>query len=537
MAHAISYMIFSFGSCVKKGKTLYDFDNKRKIYLAPVGLRVINLIRNKEGKYIPSSKEEKDFIQLLLSINILKKSRKFNDLVEELPKKPPNIIEWEITRECNLSCSYCFLNFLDKPGKEKEPFEILKKILDVPFLEIYITGGEPLLLKEKLKKIIKILKKNNKGVNVFTNGHLIDDEWVKFFSKYHVGLFLGIDYLQDRSMNKSLTKQKIITMKKKGIDVRFNITLTKKNVSQLSAIKNFSNKHKIPLRYSPVIGYPKIEPAHTCYINLVTSLGDLPNIEHTGCGAGKNSVYIRNDGKVFPCALFLNNNFTAGELSKSSLQSIIKNPRTVLYRKISKFCNKKFPTLELKFCENCFMRFMCNSGCRARAYLNTKKIDGKDKKRCYLEKQILLQKIKNEGLPLVKESLYNDYKEKVTDNFFRKILLKILKHPEKLMKNDYVLLKIIKNKIIGIIFFKVKKRNKMGKISFMTVKKKFRNEGIGSELLKEAETACNLMKAEKMVFGSDKQGLKFYLKNRYKIVGKETSFGNKIYILEKKLKF
>ena len=86
-----------------------------------------------------------------------------------------------------------------------------------------------------------------------------------------------------------------------------------------------------------------------------------------------------------------------------------------------------------------------------------------------------------------------------------------------------------KNKLVGCIFVEILDKPKSW-IFFFVVKKEFRRRGIGTKLLKHAESHLSadydmiLVDLEKV----DKSGLKFYKKNNFRKVAKITHwFGNR----------
>jgi MoaA/NifB/PqqE/SkfB family radical SAM enzyme len=96
---------------------------------------------------------------------------------------PPLVITVELTRLCNLSCPYCYL---DKAGGRAELMSpvTLGRILDEfsgPSPVIHLTGGEP-FLRPDLDRIISRVKAAGSYCAVSTNGTLIsrqDTPWLK----------------------------------------------------------------------------------------------------------------------------------------------------------------------------------------------------------------------------------------------------------------------------------------------------------------------------------------------------------------------
>ncbi|MCK5313301.1 MAG: radical SAM protein [Desulfobacteraceae bacterium] len=98
-------------------------------------------------------------------------------------------VSMEMTRKCNFACKHCFCanpSFVGKTEKEleyKEWEKIAGQIADEGVLFLTITGGEPLLSAYFKKKWIE-LKKKGFLLTLFTNGSLINNNMVDFFSEW-----------------------------------------------------------------------------------------------------------------------------------------------------------------------------------------------------------------------------------------------------------------------------------------------------------------------------------------------------------------
>ena len=509
-------MRLSFKECVRKGDILYNPISKVKVYLTSEGNKIIDQIKSSLGSYNFDDADKK-FIKKLLNLGFLEFNNQFNDITKELNILGPETIEWELSRKCNLKCNYCFLKKYDYIN-EKDPLSYLNEILKIPFLEIIITGGEPLLLGNKLKEIIKLLRQNNKGVILYSNGGLINEDWINFIKEYNVGLFIGNDFIT-KNKNKSLNKKDILKIKKQGIDVGVNLVITKHNLNEAKELFMFCKRNKIPLRSNLVLDNTPLKP--TQKESIVFFKEKIYNLDHIGCGAGSKTFYIRSDGKITPCALFLSDNFLKG---------------TDNYEKIKDICNKKFPTLTLNFCKDCNLKFMCNSGCRARAYLEQGSIFSKDEIRCNLERTLILDLLKTEGYKLARKSFYQDYKEKVSQEFFKKGLLSTLNDWDNFIKDNFVLTKFINKKLIGFILFKIDINKKIGRVSFIVVDNRFRKKGIGTNLMSNFENICKICGMKKIMFGSTtKNPVNFYLNKGYKIIKTSDESGTKMNLLQKRI--
>jgi len=101
------------------------------------------------------------------------------------------------TDKCNLDCEYCF--YRDRTNKQTLPFGKLKVLLDKLSKHKYycfvISGGEPLLEWDIVKKIVMYVKESFKHYELIlqTNGIFLDEPKVGFLKEYNVVVEHGID--------------------------------------------------------------------------------------------------------------------------------------------------------------------------------------------------------------------------------------------------------------------------------------------------------------------------------------------------------
>ena len=109
----------------------------------------------------------------------------------------PAGVQIEITPKCNHNCIHCY-NFwrtnneqVDNPLDDMS--EIAKKVANLYPTHVTITGGEPLLRFEEVKKIVEIMKKIAcTHVSVNTNAVLVNDEIATFFAANNISAFVSL---------------------------------------------------------------------------------------------------------------------------------------------------------------------------------------------------------------------------------------------------------------------------------------------------------------------------------------------------------
>ncbi len=155
---------------------------------------------------------------------------------------------WEVTSRCNMKCKHCCSNA--SLSSDCDSFnlseDILDEIMNSGIKDFYISGGEP-FIEQNLMNFLKYLKKNNKRVNVATNGYLFTEKLIKDLSEIKINLLhLSLDGHKASIYNhlrggdffdKVVENIKILV--KYGIPVRLGCIIWKKNEKYLEKMVNF----------------------------------------------------------------------------------------------------------------------------------------------------------------------------------------------------------------------------------------------------------------------------------------------------------
>ena len=156
-----------------------------------------------------------------------------------------------ITDRCNLKCRYCppfgenYSN-VEKCLSSNELLKILKIAVEIGINNFKITGGEPLLEKERLSSVLEFLSKTNSIVSINTNGvelkNNVDFLLAKNVAYVKVSLdtlnpskyikICGADYLHK-------TIEGIKTAIAKGLKTRINMVVIKDNYNEVTAMIKF----------------------------------------------------------------------------------------------------------------------------------------------------------------------------------------------------------------------------------------------------------------------------------------------------------
>jgi len=349
-------------------------------------------------------------------------------------------ISLAICHNCNLNCEYCFAdsgeNFIgshrvfDKETAEVAIDFILTNEYFSKFSKVRInlvSGGEPLLNKQALFDFIRICNKKFKNSSkelyiwLSTNGTLLTEEDVIFFSKYNVGYGVSIDgdkennnklrYYKNgmgtydsivsnikkiQSSNKVPRKYKelwgLMVYTKQNIDLLKNISHLNElgfSTVQTRFVRTDDKKLKLDetlaktniLTFLDEIFFQAIS-GNDELLKLITNLHDyLGKLIYrvvtktpymSRCSAGYYMFSFAADGLIYPCDCFVgNSNFVMGNYYKSVNEEKIDYYSNLTVNKIAK-------------CKKCWAKYICAGDCYHNSFVANGQLDQPDDEYCKL---------------------------------------------------------------------------------------------------------------------------------------------------------
>lgn len=251
---------------------------------------------------------------------------------------------------CNLSCKYCY-----GPKRDKNvelPLKVIDKVvLEAKNLGTYwnvISGGEPFFRKD----LLDVFKKhNNVAFTVFTNGYCINEELAKKLESLgNVMPAISLEGFQvntDARRGKGAYKKAITAMsilRKHGIAFAYSITMTKRNVDEVSGKKFI----KEMIRQGAMLGFylPYIPTGQCVDIrslvppkkkidaakklahlrkNLPIFIDDFQHrdMRKPGCkGTWGRHLHINVDGFVTPC---ISTDFATDNIKEKTLEDALRS--------------------------------------------------------------------------------------------------------------------------------------------------------------------------------------------------------------------
>jgi AdoMet-dependent heme synthase len=159
-----------------------------------------------------------------------------------------NLVAWEITRSCNLKCAHCRASAVEGRSPDElstnDCYHVIDGILEVGKPVLILTGGEPLIRPD----VFEIAQYGvSKGLKVVmgSNGTLITDEIAQKLrsipiSRIAISLDFPVYQLQDKFRGRpgafEAAMLGISAIRKAGLELQINCTLTRQNISYLDQL-------------------------------------------------------------------------------------------------------------------------------------------------------------------------------------------------------------------------------------------------------------------------------------------------------------
>lgn len=258
-------------------------------------------------------------------------------------------IHFEIGDRCLLKCRHCSSMASEYGDKmkysEQHMIELLNSIKERK--EVFLTGGEPLLYTN-LEGLLKNLKTEitNIELGLFTTGIIAKESGYKRaisegdaqnlarcgLKVCYVSVYSHLEKEHDW-MTKSpgsfrMLNESIEHLQAAGIEIRFNSVVTKRNMGFFEEIIKFAERLGVTevrilklIRQGRANGcWNEIGTTENQYRNVISNVIKRKNklrITASGaidilpcrcgcdeaiCPAGKNLIYVTNNGDIFPCA-------------------------------------------------------------------------------------------------------------------------------------------------------------------------------------------------------------------------------------------
>ena len=163
-----------------------------------------------------------------------------------LPDNPfqlPSVAALEITYKCNHQCLFCSCpweadaNYKSDELSLDEWTKLIDCLLNRGVKSFTITGGEPLTRPDWMD-IIRYISSKGAPIVLISNGRLVDDRVLDFFSEYKVALCISVPGIKTFAFHTGVDNINHILelfekAKMRGLHTTANITVTKRNLPEL----------------------------------------------------------------------------------------------------------------------------------------------------------------------------------------------------------------------------------------------------------------------------------------------------------------
>ena len=311
----------------------------------------------------------------------------------------PLVMSWNVTRECNMKCSHCYINATEKKLcnelTTKEAKNLMDQIYQVSAPLLILSGGEP-LLRPDIFELINYGSKKGLKMGLGSNGSLIDESVARKLKEagiatVSISLDSNIPAQHDEFRGVAGAWEKAVeackALRKNNVLVQVNTTLTQQNYNQIDdvmslaeniGVENFHLFFLVPTgrgtkitdispeKYEEMITKTFAKTANhrlnvrpSCapqFMRIAKGMGLDMRQWIRGCIAGLYYCRIYPNGDVTPCPYLP---IKLGNIREKSFKEIWLNSKV--------FKDLRNPNSLRGKCGVCEFRVSCG-GCRARAY-------------------------------------------------------------------------------------------------------------------------------------------------------------------------
>ena len=311
----------------------------------------------------------------------------------------PLVMSWNVTRECNLKCSHCYINAgngkLQNELTTQEGKRLIDQISEVSHPLLILSGGEP-LMRSDIFELIEYGASKGLKMGLGSNGSLIDDKIARKIkdagiATVSISIDSNISSQHDEFRGVAGAWEKAVNackaLRKNNVLVQVNTTLTHENYNQIDnimalaesiGVENFHLFFLVPTgrgttladispqKYEDMITktFAKVSK-HTLnvrpscapqFMRIAKGMGLDMRQWIRGCIAGMYYCRIYPNGDVTPCPYLP---IKLGNVREQSFKDIWLNSPV--------FKSLRNPDCLKGKCGICEYRQLCG-GCRARAY-------------------------------------------------------------------------------------------------------------------------------------------------------------------------
>ena len=388
-----------------KNGAIYDLNSKKLFSISSEAKELLNKVLNNDISQLTQTEE--NFLNSMCKQGILTREYTEYHVITELKEKNEIEFAWiEVTTKCNLKCVHCYDESSCNQTKVMSYTKFCKVIDELEHFgirKIQIIGGEPFILGETLIKYLKYIEGKFDYVEIFTNGTLINDEWLEYLKSNDINIALSVySYIENehdkitkssgswKKTNKTIQKLKDYGIKYKvknvlmsNLDIgdKYNelyVLSKKRDIVRIVGRANIGLLSKDLLKRKLITKKSMMIPLDEKFIRKTIS----------GHNCFSRRLYISADMELYPCVM--ERRLSHGNLSKNNLDNLIDENLLTF--------NKD----KIDGCKDCEYRYNCFD-CRPDSYNS-----GVKSKPWYCTYNPKLGMWENEDKFI--ENIFNDYK-------------------------------------------------------------------------------------------------------------------------------
>ena len=322
-------------------------------------------------------------------------------------------VHMEVTPECNHNCIHCY-NYWRKSGEcekfkfdQERSMEIARRVIAAKPYAVVITGGEPLLVFDKLKPVIKLFKDSGIQVSINTNAVLLNEDVLNFAKEYKLRFFVSFpsgdsetcDFITNRKGSLERILKSLDVLKENNMVFNLNIVASRINLNHIfESAKYVIQRYNLPRIYITRVGKPI--NSDSSFDQYLLDTEDIKRLQDICVAIHKEFGVDVDTGCPFPtCSFYSQEAYdlfgnrkvcTAGKSSYAvdSYGNVKACPRdSKIYGNI--FADDLVSLFELMGewrdysllpdeCKDCEHRYVCQGGCRVDSVPFTGKMNEMD---------------------------------------------------------------------------------------------------------------------------------------------------------------
>ncbi|UPK43611.1 radical SAM/SPASM domain-containing protein [Paenibacillus pabuli] len=299
-----------------------------------------------------------------------------------------NRIVIELTGECNLNCKFCTESTIvyrscgckKWPNEQKMSFDkwrdVLNQAIKLGVKECFISGGEPLVEKELLQKVISFLTMHSINITLFTNATMLEQDMIHFIKRNNVSLALQL-FGDDAEVYTRVTgdeeaygkvKRAMEIIVKEQIPYTTSVIVCSLNEESVNRINNNSNENSQKIYIYPSNDFYSQKYLQEMYSPLSRefpiNIQSVPYLKkYNNCLYGQ--IFVSSEGQVYPCMMM--RQFKLGDLRSELLWEIFFRKSHKPFWEMSK--------TQIEGCSDCPKNLSCFD-CRALDSFKSEKLNG-----------------------------------------------------------------------------------------------------------------------------------------------------------------